>query len=233
MCLVLFRAEPGADIDAFYNRAMGTVLLAVASAVVGVTYIRVVLAERAQRREGIVDSLPGADAIVVFGGKCYERGPGIEVSDRLNHAAALYDRAVAPQVLLSGGVDAGVDEVEIMRRYVVKRGVPLSATGAARPGDNTRLTISCLDPGKTYVAVSSAYHAHRIASEARRQHKDVIVNCAPDSIELRNRRVLRVRRISEVAGAMMYASPPAIANPVRHAIGRLRHTVPGLLTPGG
>lgn len=207
--------------------------VAVVATLIGWTYLKVVLAEREQRREDITGPQAYADAIVVFGGKCYERGPGIEVCERLNHAAALYGKGVAPLVVLSGGMDAGVDEVEVMRDYIVTRGVPLDATSAARPGDNSRLTIGCLDPHLTYVAVSSAYHAHRIATEARRQGKRVIVDCAPDSIDLRNRRVLRVQRISEVAGCILYATPDSIAMPLRRGIGRLRHSVPGALMPGG
>lgn len=201
-------------------------------AIISGTYARVYVAERAQRDDRD-DRDVRADAIVVFGGRCYERGPAIEVCDRLNHAITLWDRGVAPEIALSGGIDGQVDEVEIMRQYLVKRGVPSSATVEARPGDNTRATISCLDPTRTYVAVSSAYHAHRIAAEAHRQGKQVIVDCAPDSIDLRNRRVLRVRRLSEVAGCLLYASPDALAVPARRALGRLRHDIPNLLTPGG
>lgn len=205
--------------------------MAVGIAVLSVTYARVYWAERAQRKRG-EDTSVRADAIVVFGGKCYDRGPCIEVCDRLNHAIALWKRGAAPEIALSGGLDAEVDEVAIMRRYVINRGVPASATAEARPGDNTRATISGLDPSRTFVAVSSAYHAHRIATEARRQGKHVIVDCAPDSIDLRHRRVLRVRRLSEVAGCLLYATPDAIAVPTRRAVGRLRHDIPNLLTPG-
>lgn len=212
---------------------MGKWLVALCAGVMGITYIRVVRAESAQRNRSADQPTAQADAIVVFGGKCFERGPCMEVCDRLDHAADLWKRSVAPVVLLSGGIDEDADEVEIMRRYLVERGVPLSATGEARPGDNSRLTISCLQPGRSYVAVSSAYHAHRIAAEARRQGKSVAVDCAPDSIDLRNPRILRVQRISEVAGCILYATPAPIAGPVRRAVGRLRHTVPSLLRPGG
>lgn len=209
---------------------MRRLLLALGGAVLAGTYARVVMAERAQRRD--TEELPSrADAIVVFGGQCYERGPAIEVCDRLNHAISLWNQSVAPVVLLSGGWDGEVDEVAVMRAYAVRNGVPASATKEARPGDNTRQTIGCLEPGKTYVAVSSAYHAHRISAEARRQGKHVIVDCAPDSIEVRNHRVRRVRRISEVVGCLVYASPEPLVKPARRAVGRLRHSIPGLFTP--
>lgn len=210
---------------------MRRVVVALGIAVLAGTYARVYLAERTQRRADHPGLPDEADAIIVFGGKCYDRGPAIEVRERLNHAIALWDQHTAPTLLVSGGLDGDVDEVEIMRRYVVRSGVPEAAVGEARPGDNTRLTITCLDPTRVYVAVSSAYHAHRISTEARRQGKRVFVNCVPDSIDLRNRRVLRVRRASEVAGCLLYATPQPIADPARRALGRLRHDIPNLLTP--
>ncbi len=165
---------------------------------------------------------------MVFGGKCYPRGPALEVCDRLNHAVRLWHQGVAPTILASGGIDETIDEVEIMAAYLRKQGVPEQAIGEARPVENSRATISALTPERTYVAVSSAYHAHRIAVEARRQGKRVLVDCAPDSIDLRNKRVLRVQRTCEVAGCLLYALPEQVAVPARTVVGRLRHDVPGL-----
>lgn len=206
-------------------------LLLAGVGVLAETYRRVRIAEAAQRRQEPGDARVQADALVVFGGQCYPRGPGLEVCDRLNHALWLWHRGVAPTILVSGGIDDTVDEVEIMAAYLRDHGVPEQAIGEARPGDNSRATISSLRPDRTYVAVSSAYHAHRIASEARRQGKHVVVDCAPDSIDLRNKRVLRVRRAAEVAGCVMYAAPERVAVPARAAVGRLRHDIPGLFTP--
>lgn len=210
---------------------MRRLAMVAALTVPAVTYARVRRAEQEQRHHETGIAVEHADAIVVFGGGCTSRGPTIEVRDRLNHAIGLWEAGVAPLILVSGGRDGDVDEVEVMQRYLTQHGVPGSATGQARPGDNTRLTLSCLDPSQTYVAVSSAYHAHRIAAEARRQGKRIIVDCAPDSIELRNSRVLRTRRWSEVLGCILYASPEALATPARRVLGRARHTIPDLFTP--
>ena len=209
---------------------MGRLLVVACAGVFGVTYARVILAERAQRRPANGPQ-SHADAIVVFGGKCYEERPSIEVCERMNHAIALWKESAAPRILLSGGLDGTLDEVEIMRAYAIDKGVPDRALGAARPGDNSRLTISSLRPDRTYIAVSSAYHAHRIAGEARRQRRRVIVDCAPDTIEIRNPRVRRVQRVSEVVGCLVYAAPSPLAEPARRAFGRLRHDIPSLFRP--
>lgn len=197
------------------------------------TYRRVRMAEAVQRRQEPGDRQVHGDALVVFGGKCYERGPCIEVADRLDHAVRLWRLGAAPTILVSGGIDGDLDEVEVMAEYARKQGVPDEAIGAVRPGGNSRATIGALSSDRTYIAVSSAYHAHRITAESRRQGKQVIVDCAPDSIDLRHRRVLRVRRASEVAGCLLYATPPQVAVPARRAVGRLRHDLPGLFTSRG
>src|SRR5207249_9008931 len=48
---------------------------------------------------------------------------------RLDHAAALYQRGLAPVVLVTGGVGSGdtVSESEVGRRYLLKAGLPEGA----------------------------------------------------------------------------------------------------------
>src|SRR5438552_7279867 len=82
------------------------------------------------------DQATAADAIAVLGAAQYNGRPSPVFRARLDHAAALYQRGLAPVVLVTGGVGTGdtLSEAEVGRRYLVKAGLPEAAVLALPAG---------------------------------------------------------------------------------------------------
>jgi len=174
---------------------------------------------------------PPADALVVFGARVHADGPSAELRARLDHALALWRLGVAPLVIVSGGIDAGIDEVEVMTAYLVGEGVPGDALAPARPGATTRETLRTLRGlgDRRYVAVSSPYHALRIRAEARRRGLRLTVSAPASTPETRNRALHRAQYVSELLALVWYALPPQLTARVPTGPGTLRHVAPLVL----
>ena len=128
-----------------------------------VTFVQVWLAAR---RDGARPS----DAIIVLGAAQYDGRPSPDLAARLDHAADLYRRGIAPVVVVTGGKQPGdrFTEAGASANYLHSHGVPESAilretTGrtswqslaaAARFLKDRRLT--------NVVLVSDPYHSARI-----------------------------------------------------------------------
>src|SRR5881397_1080335 len=98
---------------------------------------------------GAHDEARSADAIAVLGAAQYNGRPSPVFRARLDHAAALYQRGLAPVVLVTGGVGAGdtLSESEVVRRYLAKAGLPDGAVLALPAGTSTSASLageSCL-----------------------------------------------------------------------------------------
>jgi uncharacterized SAM-binding protein YcdF (DUF218 family) len=174
---------------------------------------------------------PPADAVVVFGAAVHPDGPSAELRARLDHALALWRLGVAPLILVSGGLDGGLDEVDTMTAYLVGLGVPGDAVAPARPGDTTRQSLRTLRGlgDRRYVAVSSPYHALRIRAEARRQGLRLTVSAPTSTPETRDAALYRVRFASELFALVWYALPPRLTAHVPTGPGTLRHVAPRVL----
>src|SRR5512141_93805 len=125
----------------------------------GVTGLRIV------RAAGESPARP-ADAIVVFGAAEYAGRPSPVFRARLEHAYELYDRKMAPVVIVSGGSggDPNFNEGGVGRDYLASKGIGDQHLIAETQADNTsesseRVAVIMRKNGWTScVAVSDAYH---------------------------------------------------------------------------
>jgi uncharacterized SAM-binding protein YcdF (DUF218 family) len=117
-----------------------------------------------------------ADAIVVLGAAQYDGRPSPVLKARLDHAVRLYERGVAPFMIMTGGQAPGdtVSEAVVSRRYAIRQGVPAAAILTERGGMTTlesMRAVSRLMHGrnlKTAVLVSDPFHMLRLKLLAMR-----------------------------------------------------------------
>ncbi len=116
-----------------------------------------------------------ADAIIVLGAAQYAGRPSPVLQARLDHALGLYERGLAPYVLLTGGRGDGDTQSEAGagRRYLVKRGVPDSMILHEDEGRTTYTSMhNAADrlervDGKVVLLVSDPFHMLRLSLLAR------------------------------------------------------------------
>src|SRR5206468_8208843 len=102
------------------RRAIGGIVLAIVLIALGWAAVVVAVAVHAAR-----DEATGADAIAVLGAAQYNGRPSPVFRARLNHAAALYQRGLAPVVLVTGGVGARECSIvaDVGGAYVLRLGI--------------------------------------------------------------------------------------------------------------
>jgi uncharacterized SAM-binding protein YcdF (DUF218 family) len=123
-----------------------------------------------------VDERRRADAIVVLGAAQYNGRPSPVFRARLDHALALYRDALAPRILVTGGVGRGDKESEatVARRYLLAQRIPDSAVVMQPQGRSTAASMSAVAAWlgsrgfHTAVLVSDPFHMLRLRLEARR-----------------------------------------------------------------
>lgn len=177
-----------------FKRLLLLGLLAVIGYTVAV-YFRIV-------RQSGKDESRNADAIVVFGAAEYVGRPSPVFKARLDHAADLYRRGLAPVVITTGG--AGADpkftEGSVGREYLKSLGIPddhlIAETQGADTAESARRvsTIMHANHMNSCLAVSDGYHIFRIKQMLARE--GVIAygaprpNSKPQSFGKRNEAVL-------------------------------------------
>jgi uncharacterized SAM-binding protein YcdF (DUF218 family) len=121
-------------------------------------------------REGSLQELHTADAIVVFGAAEYAGRPSPVLRARLDHAFDLFSRGIAPVVITTGGAasDPKFSEGGVGSDYLEHRGIPERSLIAETQGSDTaqsavRVAVIMRANGlHSCVAVSDAYHVFRI-----------------------------------------------------------------------
>jgi uncharacterized SAM-binding protein YcdF (DUF218 family) len=129
----------------------------------GVTYLRI-------RAQSLTDETRPAAAIVVFGAAEYAGRPSPVYRARLDHALALYQRGIAPVIIVTGGHgnDPKFSEGGVGRDYLKAGGVPEERLIAETQGENTvqsaaRVAAIMRANGMPdCVAVSDGYHIFRV-----------------------------------------------------------------------
>lgn len=111
-----------------------------------------------------------AQAIVVLGAAQYDGDPSPALRGRLTHAAALYQRGIAPILVVTGGRQPGdrFTEATASARYLHEQGVPESALRREVSGRSTYESLAAtarfLRPEgiAEVVLVSDPYHSLRL-----------------------------------------------------------------------
>jgi uncharacterized SAM-binding protein YcdF (DUF218 family) len=154
----------------FYLRR--TVILAVAAAIIVLWLASV----GAVLKWALEDDARKADAIIVMGAAQYQGKPSPVLRARLDHAVALWQRGLAPRLLLTGGIGEGdtASEAAVSRVYVMGRGVPDTAILLENEGrtsaQSLRAAIGLLRARglSTAVVVSDPLHMLRLEVLGRR-----------------------------------------------------------------
>ncbi len=126
----------------------------------------------AARHEGAAP----ADAIVVMGAAQYNGRPSPVFKARLDHAAALFRRRLAPRLIVAGGVGSGEvrSEADVGRRYLLAPGTDTAAVVAIGTGRSTEPSLRAVADwvrshgGRKVILVSDGFHMLRLCLIARR-----------------------------------------------------------------
>ncbi|MDP3909936.1 MAG: YdcF family protein [Gemmatimonadales bacterium] len=118
-----------------------------------------------------------ADAVVVLGAAQYNGRPSPVFRARLDHAAALYQRGLAPIILVTGGIGPGdtLNEANVGRDYLARRGLPADALVALEAGADTRASLGQVRSwfgarsSRRVLLVSDGFHMLRLRILARRE----------------------------------------------------------------
>jgi len=138
---------------------------------------------------GARDQATSSDAIVVLGAAQYNGRPSPVFRARLNHAATLYQRALAPVILVTGGVGAGdtLNEAIVGRDYLTKLGLPQDVVIPLPAGDDTRASLRQVQQwfagrdSRRVLLVSDGFHMLRLRILAERVGLVPFTSPAPGS----------------------------------------------------
>lgn len=135
------------------------------------------------------DAAGPADAIVVLGAAQYNGRPSPVLKARLDQAADLFRRGLAPRVVVTGGVGEGdsLSEATVGRRYLLEvAGLPadaVTAEAAGRTSDASLRAVARELPAghRRIILVSDGFHMFRLGIIARRLGLEPLASPAPAS----------------------------------------------------
>jgi uncharacterized SAM-binding protein YcdF (DUF218 family) len=136
---------------------------------------------------GLHDEARRSDTIVVMGAAQYRGHPSPVLRARLDHALRLWERGLAPRLIVTGGTNEGdtASEAAVARMYLRERGVPDSALLMETEGRSTSQSIdgvaTLLDGRRMHTAlfVSDPYHLLRVQVLARQRGVDAHTSPTP------------------------------------------------------
>lgn len=153
------------------RRAVGAIFFTIV--IIAVVWAAVVVAVAVQATH---DQAGDADAIAVLGAAQYNGRPSPVFRARLDHAATLYQRGLAPVVLVTGGVGLrdSLNEANVGRDYLVRVGLPSEAVIPLAGGHDTYSSIVQVQrwfdgkDSRRVLLVSDGFHMLRLQIIARR-----------------------------------------------------------------
>lgn len=130
-----------------------------------------------------------AGAIVVLGAAQYVGHPSPVLRARLDHAIALWQRKLAPRMIMTGGTGTGdtTSEAAVSRRYCMQHGVPSAAILLETEGRTTSQSmagVAVLMRGlgrRDVLLVSDPFHMLRLTILARRHGLEPYASPTPTS----------------------------------------------------
>lgn len=135
------------------------------------------------------DQARPASAIVVLGAAQYVGRPSPVLRARLDHAIDLWRRNLAPLMIVTGGTGRGdtTSEAAVSQRYVVQRGVPVSAILLETEGRTTSESMEGVaalmghQSRRDVLLVSDPFHMLRLTILARRHGLEPYASPTPTS----------------------------------------------------
>ncbi|WP_251153067.1 ElyC/SanA/YdcF family protein [Cellulosimicrobium sp. Marseille-Q4280] len=156
------------------------------------------------------DDVPASDAVVVLGAGLRPDGsPSTYLRRRLDAAADLHARGVAPVILVSGDAHDDYDEPASMRAWLLDRGVPDDAILLDRGGYDTHATCTRAVDEFGFadaVVVTQGYHLPRALFSCRVAGLDAVgVGVSAASVEPWKAVLYRVREVPAAVKALLDA----------------------------
>lgn len=145
-------------------------------------------------RIGALDLAQKADAIAVLGAAAYNGEPSPVLKARLNHAAELYKKSLAPFIITTGGTYSGekFSEGEVGKKYLIKLRIPeeniITETTSQTTAQNiNRIAEIARERGfKKVILVSDPFHMYRSLKIARSYELDALASPTKTSPILKN-----------------------------------------------
>lgn len=185
----------------FVGRIVVRALIAVVA--LGAIYVLVTLWQ--VWSTGNADQARPVDAIVVLGAAQYDGRPSPQLAARLDHVVELWERELAPRVVVTGGKQPGdrFTEAEASARYLTERNVPAASILLEQEGTSTyeslRAVRELVGPDvRSVLLVTDPYHALRTRMIAAEVGFDAYVSPTGDSV-VTGLREFR-RELQETAG---------------------------------
>jgi vancomycin permeability regulator SanA len=143
---------------------------------------------------GLIDHDGKADVSVVFGTMVTPSGkPSAWLTARLNKAVELYDHGEFRSIIVSGGIgEQGFDEAQVMKAYLVAKGIPQSAIVTDSKGANTMATarntaaIMRAHNFKSVMLISQFFHIARAKLAFQKCGVSTTLNAHADRYFLRD-----------------------------------------------
>lgn len=127
-------------------------------------YVKYVTKDRIIKEDEI-SKYGNFDCIIVLGAKIWKDKPSPMLSDRLDEAILLYQKGLAPKIIMSGdhGQD-NYDEVNPMKDFAIEKGVPSENIFMDHAGFSTYDSIyraKEIFQSKNIIIVTQEYHLYR------------------------------------------------------------------------
>lgn len=192
---------------------------------------RVVKAEkRSYVSSGALSSGPRI-YVMVLGAAASTHGPSAELEARLKAVLSLEKQVSPEKYFLYGGIDK-VDESLAMRNYLMMAGIDQDRLFSDSAGENTRSSVRRfaqemnLVQHEQLIAVTSGFHAMRVATEARKCGLRIVAIAPRGSPEVMHPQVRRIRLASELAANLFYLLPSWVSTRVDTSPSSFRHRFP-------